>query len=86
MKTTVMIPDALAEEAKRLGRQQGTTLRDLIVSGLRSEVERRRHAARVDFHFPTVAGRGLVVGLEPADAIDASYGLAESARPSRAGR
>ncbi|MGL5908640.1 MAG: hypothetical protein ACRCZP_01480 [Phycicoccus sp.] len=86
MKTTIVIPDALAEGAKRLGRQQGTTLRDLIVSGLRSELDRRRSAARVDFHFPSVAGRGLVAGLEPADAVAASYGLADTATPSRAGR
>ncbi|MGL5867095.1 MAG: hypothetical protein ACRCYX_14730 [Dermatophilaceae bacterium] len=86
MKTTVILPDALAEEAKQLGRQQGTTLRDLIVSGLRSEIDRRRNAARVDFHFPSVAGRGLVVGLEPADTIAASYGLDDTARSSRVSR
>lgn len=81
MKTTIDLPDALAEEAKRLGREQGTTLRDLVVSGLRAEVERRRSSARVDFAFPTVSGRGLMVGLSAADAISMSYGLPDSAVP-----
>ena len=59
MKTTIDLPDALANEAKTLAASTGTTLRDLVVAGLRSEVERRSRPATVDFVFPTVAGRGL---------------------------
>ncbi|MGL5817194.1 MAG: hypothetical protein ACRCYR_06505 [Phycicoccus sp.] len=86
MNTTVVIPDALMEEARLLGRQQGATLRDFIVSGLRSEIDRRRSAAQVVFHLPTVDGRGLVAGLEPADAAAASYGSADRTGPFRTGR
>ena len=79
MKTTIDIPDALAEQARRLVRAEGTTLRDLVVSGLRTEIERRTGGgAPVDFVFPTVGGNGLVVDLTPLDAIDRSYGFEPS--------
>lgn len=75
MKTTIEIPDALAADARRLARDEGSTLRDLVISGLRSEIERRRARGRVDFAFPTVAGNGLRADLSPAEIIDMSYGL-----------
>ncbi|WP_448071187.1 DUF2191 domain-containing protein [Georgenia yuyongxinii] len=73
MKTTVDIPDTLAVEARALARQEGATLRELVVAGLRSEVERRRRTPPADFHFPTVDGEGLVEGVAPAAAIYRSY-------------
>ena len=42
MKTTIDLPDELAAEAKELARAEGTTLRELVVDGLRFEIERRR--------------------------------------------
>lgn len=75
MKTTIDIPDALAQEAKSVVREGGTTLRELVVTGLRAEVQRRRSAPRIDFAFPTVGGRGLSVDLTPGEVIDRSYGL-----------
>ncbi len=45
------------------------------VAGLRSEVERRGSAVKVDFHFPTVTGDGLVANLAPEDAVTRSYGI-----------
>lgn len=75
MKTTIDIPDALADQARRLVRAEGTTLRDLVVSGLRAEIERRSAGVRADFTFPTVSGNGLVVDLAAQDAIDRSYGF-----------
>jgi hypothetical protein len=36
MKTTIDIPDALAQEAKSVVREGGTTLRELVVTGLRA--------------------------------------------------
>lgn len=76
MKTTIEVPDALAAEAKAVARDQGTTLRDLVVQGLRSEVERRRSPAqRVDFVFPTVDGRGLRPDVDPAHLTDLAYDL-----------
>ena len=83
MKTTIEIPDALAEDARRVARAGGTTLRDLVVSGLMAEVERRRNAPRVEFTFPTVGGRGLVVDLAPGEVIDRSYGFVSGAGSSR---
>lgn len=74
MKTTIELPDALADEARALAHEHGTTLRELVVEGLRSEVERRRRPpAPVDFHFPTARGEGLVVAAE--DVLATSYGL-----------
>ena len=74
MKTTIELPDALAEEAKALAHNQGVTLRELVVDGLRSELERRTRAtARVDFQFPTFGGGGLRPGIEWADLVDLSY-------------
>lgn len=75
MKTTIDLPDALAREAKALAHREGVSLRELVVEGLRTEVARRSAPLKVDFVFPTAGGRGLRVGLEPAAAIDASYGL-----------
>ncbi|MGL5928013.1 MAG: hypothetical protein ACRCY8_03670 [Dermatophilaceae bacterium] len=86
MKITVTIPDALAEEARGLARQQRCTLRDLLVSGLRSEISRRRNATRASFGFPSVAGRGPLAGLEPADVIAASYRPADTGTRPVVGR
>jgi hypothetical protein len=41
VKTTIELPDDLANEAKRVAAQSGTTLRSLVESGLRAELERR---------------------------------------------
>lgn len=74
IKTTIELPDALAEEAKALARDQNVTLRELMVSGLRSELERRSAAApRADFQFATYGGGGLQPGVKWADVIEMSY-------------
>ncbi len=75
MKTTIELPDALAREAKKFAREQGTTLRDLVVEGLRAEVDRRSHAPRMDFQFRTVGGRGLQLGIDPRQLTDLGYDL-----------
>lgn len=75
MKTTIDIPEALVREAKALARRQDATLRDLVVAGLRAEVARRSDTVPVDFAFPTVAGQGLALDLDPASVVHASYGL-----------
>lgn len=76
MKTTIDLPDALAAEARDLARAQGSTLRELMVEGLRSEVERRReHDLRVDFVFPVVDGRGLRPEVDPGRLTDLAYDL-----------
>ena len=76
MKTTIDLPDALAAEARALAGAQGATLRDLVVAGLRAEVERRREPGpRVDFVFPTVGGRGLQPGVDASRLTDLAYDL-----------
>lgn len=71
--TTIELPDALAREAVELASELATTLQDLVVTGLRHEVERRTNrAASTDFSLPTAGGTGLLV--EPGEAIRLSYG------------
>lgn len=73
MKTTIEIPDDLAARAKHVAREGGSTLRDLVLAGLRQEIERRTAPPWIDFSFPTQSGRGLQVGLEQSEAIARSY-------------
>lgn len=76
MKTTIDVPDALAAEARDLARDQGVTLRELMIGGLRLELERRRAPGpRVDFVFPTVAGDGLRPGVDAEHLTDLAYEL-----------
>jgi hypothetical protein len=73
MKTTIELPDALASEAKELARAQGVTLRELVVVGLRREIERRAtRRSQVDFDFPVVEGR-LQAGVDPHDLLSYAY-------------
>jgi hypothetical protein len=73
MKTTIELPDALAHEAKDLAREQGVTLRELVVDGLRAELQRRTEPTEhVDFHFPTFGEGGLQPGIEWADLVEMS--------------
>lgn len=73
MRITIEIPDALALEATALEQQSGVTLRELVVSGLRAELERRAAPSRGGFHFPTVSGDGLTAELAPEDVVSRSY-------------
>jgi len=76
MKTTIELPNALAAEARALAREQNTTLRELMVEGLRAEIERRHATApRIDFFFTTSGGDGLTPGLEMDEAMAMSYGM-----------
>lgn len=75
MKTTIELPDALAQRAKSLAVEQGTTLRDLVVAGLSAEVDRRASTPAVDFVFPTVNGHGLRVEIDAATLTDRAYDL-----------
>lgn len=67
MKTTVEIPDPLAEEAKALARREGTTLRALIEAGLRSVLRERRRRSRFRLRDASFSGRGLQSGFRDAD-------------------
>ena len=59
MKTTVEIPDPLAEEAKAVARREKTTLRALIETGLRQVLRERRRKARFRLRDASFRGNGL---------------------------
>jgi hypothetical protein len=59
MKTTVEIPDALLEEARKLAAREGTTLRALMEQGLRRVVAERRRAAAFRLRKASFKGDGL---------------------------
>ena len=59
MKTTVEIPDALLEDAKALAGRERTTIRALIVEGLRRILQERRKPRPFSLRKVTFKGRGL---------------------------
>lgn len=67
MRTSIDIPDPLLKRAKSLAQQRGTTLRQLLLEGLRHTVERavsRRTHRLKDLSF---GKGGLVPGLSWSD-------------------
>lgn len=66
MKTTVDLSDDLLIRAKRLAASRGTTLRDLIETGLRRELENgnRENFVLVDASFD---GSGTQAGVDEGD-------------------
>ena len=76
MKTTIDLPDGLVADMKKLVADEGTTMRELIVDGLRREIDRRRQdRPRADFVFTTVGGRGLHPEIESATLTRLAYDL-----------
>lgn len=59
MKTTVELPDSLLEEAKRVAARQDTTLRILIIEGLRRVITERKRASSFRLRRATFRGKGL---------------------------
>jgi Arc/MetJ family transcription regulator len=61
MKTTIHIADSLFRDARRLARQERTTLRSLVEEGLRRVVSDRRRRQKKSFRLrkATFKGRGL---------------------------
>jgi hypothetical protein len=59
MKTTVEIPDTLMKEARKLASRQRTTLRVLIVEGLRRVLSERRSSVAFRLRKATFKGNGL---------------------------
>ena len=59
MKTTIELPDELVEQARGVARQEGATLRALVVEGLQRCLEARRGTVRRTLDFPTYGGSGL---------------------------
>jgi hypothetical protein len=67
MKTTVEIPDALLDEARKVASRHGTTLRVLIIDGLRRSIAERRRAAGFTLRNASVGGDGLQPGVDATD-------------------
>ncbi|KAA8962895.1 type II toxin-antitoxin system VapB family antitoxin [Mycobacterium sp.] len=59
MKTTVNLPDELVRAAQELARQQRTTLRELIETGLRTVVKQRSIHSPFVLADASVDGQGL---------------------------
>ncbi|MFA5508305.1 MAG: type II toxin-antitoxin system VapB family antitoxin [Vulcanimicrobiota bacterium] len=60
MKTTVEIPDALLQEAKRLAAEEQTSVKALIQEGLQRVIELRARAKRsFQLKRASVPGNGL---------------------------
>ena len=59
MKTTVEIPDTILEEAKKIASRQRTTLRVLIIEGLRRIIAERKRPGEFRLRKATFRGKGL---------------------------
>ena len=59
MKTTVEIPDSLLDEARKLAARHDTTLRVLIIEGLRRIVADRKRAGAFRLRKASFGGSGL---------------------------
>jgi hypothetical protein len=68
MRTSVDIPDHLLRRAKKAARERGTTLRQLLVDGLRSALGREERARRHRLQDLSYGEGGLVGGLSWSDA------------------
>ena len=60
MKTTIDIADDLLLRVKKLARQYGITLRELVEEGLHNSLERREHRAPFRFQPVTAKGKGAL--------------------------
>lgn len=77
MKTTVEISDALLQEARQVARADGTTLRELVETGLRAALLTRRRAGSFRLRDASVGGSGLsrgFRGMSGTAILDAAYG------------
>jgi len=63
MKTTLDLPDALLDEARRIAREQDTTLRALVADGLRAVLDAR--AASGTAREPVAPVFDGALGLQP---------------------
>jgi hypothetical protein len=77
MKTTVDISTPLLAAAKRLAAQRGTTLRELVESGLRRILDDEERAGEFRLRDVSVDGRGLQPAFRDApweEVREAAYG------------
>jgi hypothetical protein len=67
MRTSVDIPDLLLRRAKRLARERGITLRQLLVDGLTTALEREEPAPKHRMKDRSYGEGGLASGLSWSD-------------------
>ena len=67
MKTTVEIPNALIEEAKKLAARENTTVKTLIEQGLRHVISQRQRKHAFRLRKATFKGRGMSAEARAAD-------------------
>lgn len=67
MRTSVDIPDPLLRRAKKLARDRGVTLKQLLVEGLRAALEKATPVARHRMKDRSFGEGGLVSGLSWSD-------------------
>ena len=67
MKTTVEIPDPIAEEARAVARRDKTTLRALIETGLRQVLHERRRKTKFRLRDASFRGNGLQADFHDGD-------------------
>ncbi len=66
MKTTIELADALLEEARKVARREGTTVRALVEQGLRQAIAQRKRAASFRLRDASFGSGGLRPELEGA--------------------
>ncbi len=66
MRTTIEVNDELFRKAKQLAAEEGITLREIVESGIRSEVARRH---RDTYRLPdrSFGGQGVQAGIVEGD-------------------
>jgi hypothetical protein len=77
MRTSIDMPDALLAKAKAIARQRGSTLRELVIEGLRNVLEKQAKAPRFRLRDASFGKGGLADGLDETDwdrIRDLSYG------------
>lgn len=68
MRTSIDIPDGLLARAKRLADARGTTLREVVLEGLRAVVDQgNRRAAQFRLRDGAFGEGGLAAGLDETD-------------------
>jgi hypothetical protein len=68
VRTTLNLPDALAEEAKERAAAEGRTFTSLVEEGLRMVLERTPEASTRE-PLPTFRGGGFLIDLEDKEAL-----------------
>jgi len=69
MRTTINLPDALAERAKARAREEGRTFTSLVEAGLQAVLDRPIEIEHALEPLPTLPGGELLVDLYDRDAV-----------------